>query len=167
MIAQSADILGQMGVPGENQVVFKALVRIVSEQKFSLGTRSIAAESLGHLNYAGGDKANPVQATAALGQLAIDSCLAETKLPSDADAEVPENYRRLVQRLSSVQLAAKGIASLAQEPAQKTFLDELQKNVEQLTKSLESTQNEGKDMTPSIDETRGKLETWLKNKPAS
>jgi hypothetical protein len=79
---------------------------------------------------------------------------------------VPETYRRLVQRLSAVLTALKGIAPFAQEPAQKTFLDELQKIVKPLNDSLESTQSDPKDMSAPIEESKSKLEDWLKKKPA-
>ena len=169
MIAQAADVLGHLKSVGENQAVFKALVRIVSEPKFSLATRGIAADSLGRLNYADTEKTNTVEATAALGQLAIDACEAEIKNAPSASAdetEDPEPYRRLVQRLCSVSAALKGLAPLAQEEAPKTFLDDLLNNTEQLQKSLESTQSEGKDMTPAIKELQGKLTEWLGKKPA-
>ena len=51
----------------QDNAVFKAMLKTVSETKLPLCTRSIAAESLGRLNYSGAAGIDPAEAAAALG----------------------------------------------------------------------------------------------------
>ena len=78
---------------------------------------------------------NPVETAAVLGQFAVDACAEELRQPRRSGD--PVSRRRVKQRLDAVLTALtggdenrKGIASLAREPAQQAYLDELRKSIE-------------------------------------
>ena len=169
ILALATETLGRLGSVGENNAVFKMMAKTLSDVKLSLSTRSIAAESLGRLNYAGAAGINPVEAAAMLGQFVIDACTEE--LRRGKDAGLPISRRRMKQSLSAAMLALiggeenrKGIAPLAREPGQRAFLAELQKNIETLMKVLDKA-SEGDDLEGPVDQLRSTLEAWLKKKP--
>jgi hypothetical protein len=146
------------------------MIKTASDAKLPLSTRCIAAESLGRLNYAGAAGIDPVEAAVALGQLAIDVCRQE--LQSSKETGYGVSRRRLKQRLDAVLFALggdgdadhKGIASLAQEP-QQPFLDELQKNIKELSDLLDDKARKDDDMKPPVEDLQKKLEAWLQKKP--
>jgi hypothetical protein len=169
ILGQALETLGILGSAGENGAVAKQMLKTVADSKLSFSTRTIAAESLGNLSYAGVG-INPVEATAALGQFAIDACTEELRLVKEH--EYPVSRRRMKQRLGAVLKALngtgeekKGIASLANEEAPKAFLGELAKDIEGLLKSFDDPNREGDDLEEPVGDFKDKLEAWLKQKP--
>ena len=67
ILAQAVETLGLLGSVGEDDAVYKAMLKTVDDGKLRLCTRSIAAESLGQLNYAGAAGIDPSEAAATLG----------------------------------------------------------------------------------------------------
>ena len=56
------------------------MLAAVADAKLSLCTRSIAADSLGHLKYSDAGGIDPVETAATLGRLAADACTEELRL---------------------------------------------------------------------------------------
>ena len=164
-------MLGLLGSVGASNAVFDAMLKAVSETKLPFCTRRIAAESLGQLNYSGAAGIDPTEAAAALGQFAIQVC--EEELRSAKDSGNPVSRRRVKQRLDAVMTALggtgeggrKGIISLAQEP-QRPLIDELQKDLKDISDLLDDKRHERENMKPRVEELRKKLEAWLQKKPA-
>lgn len=170
ILGQAIEILGALGSAGENGAIAKQMLKAVADSKLSFSTRTIAAESLGNLSYAGAG-INPVEATAVLGQFAIDACTEELRLVKEH--EYPVSRRRMKQRLGAVLKALNGtgeesrmgFVSLAKEEAPKAFLGDLQKEIEGMLKSFDDPNREGDDMEEPVSEFKDQLEAWLKQKP--
>jgi hypothetical protein len=170
ILAQALETLGRLGSVGENNAAFKTMLKAVSDAKISFSTRTIAAESLGRLNYAGVAGINPVAAAAVLGQFAIDACTEEIRLTKQT--EYPVSRRRMKQRLGAVLLALnggdeenpKGIASLAGDKTQQTFVGALQKDIASLTSVLDDNRRKDDDLQDPVEKLRSTLEAWLKKK---
>lgn len=171
IVGQALDTLGILGSAGENGAVAKQMLKTVADSKLSFSTRTIAAESLGNLSYAGVAGINPVEATATLGQFAIDACGDELQLVKEHS--YPVSRRRMKQRLGAVHKALigsggeskKGIASLVKEEAPKAFLSALQKEIDGMLRLFDDPSHEGDDLEEPVDEFKGKLEEWLTQKP--
>jgi len=163
ILAQAVETLGLLRALGEENAVYKAMLKIVSETKLPLGVRCVAAESLGRLNYSGAAGIDPVEAASALGQLAIDACAEE--LARTKSATTGPVRQRLVQRLDAILVALKAIAPLAQAP-QQPFVAELQKKVTELRDLLDDNRRKEDNMKPQVETLRKNLEAWLQKKPA-
>lgn len=171
ILGQAIETLGMLGSVSEDGVVAKQMIKTVANPNLSFSTRTIAAESLGNLIYAGDTGISPVEATAVLGQFAIDACTEELRLAREHNQ--PPSRRRLKQRLGAVLKALsgsgeenrKGIASLAKEDAPKAFLGELQKEIGALVKFFDDPQHEGDDLEEPVNDFKDKLEKWSQRKP--
>jgi hypothetical protein len=171
MFGQAFEILGTLGFVGENNSVYNAMLKALADNKLSLRTRRVAAESLGQLKYAGVAGIDPIEAAAAIGQYAIDVCSEALRLPKETD----KNFiRRLMKQQLTASLTAliggedparKGIASLAREPAQQSFLNELQKNIKDMIDLVDDKKREKDELQGPIRDLLQKLEAWLKKKP--
>ena len=98
LLAQSIQTLGQIGSVGKDNAVFQLMIKTVADSKLSFSTRTIAAQSLGMLNYAGATGINVVDAVADLGQFAANACADE--LQSVKDTGLTVSRRRMKQRLA-------------------------------------------------------------------
>ncbi len=171
ILAYALETLGYLDSVGENNAVYKALVKAVADNKLSLRTRDIAVASLGRLKYGGAGGINPVEAAAALGQFVDNVCNEVLRQPKQTSQSIPR--RMLRQPLAAVLIALtgtgedthRGIGSLAGE-AQRPFLDQLQKSIEKVTEFLDDRRNEQNDFTPYVEELRTAVEALLKKKPA-
>jgi hypothetical protein len=167
---QAIDILGRLGSVGESNAVFTLLAKTLSDDKLPLKTRTVAAESLGLLNYSGASGINPADVAATLGQLAGDVCTDELQRAKKSGD--PISRPRMMERLSAVLLALaggedggrKGIISLASEPNQQASLGELRKSIESMTDQLSDKKHEDDKLEGPVEELRTKLEAWLKKK---
>ena len=175
--AQAIGVLGRLGSVGDNNAVFKLLVKKTADAKLSFATRSIAAESLGRLNYSGAAGINALETAAIVSQFVVDACTEELKRVRDLEAKDSEqgvSRRRMKRQLNAALMALvggednsrKGIASLAKEPAQQNLLAALQKNIETLASVVDNRQSDRDDLKKGVEELRAKLETWLKKKPS-
>lgn len=170
ILGQALEVLGALGSAGENGAVAKQMLKVVADSNLTFSTRTIAAESLGSLSYAGVG-INSVEATAALGQFAIDACTEELRLVKEH--EYPVSRRRMKQRLGAVLKALKGtgeenqkgIASLAENGAPATFVGDLQKAIEGMIKVFDDPNREGDDLEEPVANFKDKLDTWLQQKP--
>ena len=171
ILAQTVETLGSLGVVGENNAVFKAILNTLSDSKLSLRTRGVAAVSLGRLAYSGAAGIDPVEATTTIGRYAIDVCGEELRLAKDGDKGV--SRQRLKQGLSAAMMALiggedparKGIASLAREQAQQAFSAELQKLIKGMIDLIDDKKHEEEDLKGPVEKLQGNLEAWLKKKP--
>ena len=169
--SQAIETLGRLGSVGDNDGVFNLLLKNVADSKLSFSTRCIAAESLGRLNYAGTGGISPVDTAAILGQFVIKACGDELRLAKETEKHI--SRRRMKQRLSAARAAifgseenrSKGLASLAREQLQQTFLADFQKTLEATTDKLDDKKLEGDDLETAIDDLRTNIEGWLKKKP--
>ena len=147
------------------------MLKTVSETKLPFCTRSIAAESLGQLDYSGAAGIDATEAAAAIGQFAVQIC--EEELRSVRDTGNAVSRRRVKQRLEAVLTALggtgeggrKGIVSLAREP-QRPWIGELQKDLKDLGDLLDDVRHKDENMKPRVEELRKKLDAWLQKKPA-
>ena len=177
ILAQAIGVLGRLGSVGDNNAVFKLLVKKTADAKLSFATRSIAAESLGRLNYSGAAGINALETAAIVSQFVVDACTEELKRVRELEAKDSEqgvSRRRMKRQLNAALMALvggednsrKGIASLAKEPAQQNLLAALQKNIETLASVVDNRQSDRDDLKKGVEELRAKLETWLKKKPS-
>ncbi len=171
--AQAIDVLGRLGAVGDSNAVFKVLVRKLADAKLSLSTRSIAAESLGRLNYANAAGINALETAAIIGQFVVDACSEELKMVKELeakDAEQGVSRRRMKRQLNAALTALAGgedknrksILSLVKDPAQQNLLAALQKNIEAMTTIIDDKKSENEDLKKGVEELRSKLDSWLK-----
>jgi len=171
--AQAIDILGRLGSLGDNNAVFKALVKKLGDPKLSLSTRSVAADSLGRLNFANASGVNPLDTAAVIGQYVADACNEELKMVKELEAKDAEQgvSRRRMKRQLNAALSAltggedknrKSILSLAKDPAQQNLMAALQKSIEAMTSIIDNRNSEKDDLKKGVEDLRTKLETWLK-----
>jgi hypothetical protein len=166
--AQALETLARLGSVGENNAVFNSMVKTLVDEKLSLSTRGIAAESLGRLNYSNASGISSVDTAGKLAQFLLDACAEETR--QSKNAVDPVMLRRLMrQRVSEVCSALtgeeenrKGIASLAREASQQALLGDLQKSIEATAEFLDDKKHEAEELQGPVEELQGKLEAWLK-----
>jgi hypothetical protein len=169
IVSQAADILGGLGSVGDNNAVFKALTKILANDKSSLSTRSMVAEALGKLNYTGANGIDVTATASLLAQLLVDACESELgKDSADFDNEV---LRRSVHQHASNVLTAltgdgeashKGLASLARDENQKKLVGGLQKSIETILTFLDDKKTEDEDAEKPIKKFNGELKKLLK-----
>jgi hypothetical protein len=185
ILTQAVETLGLLKSVGEDAAVYKAMLKTVAEAKLRLCTRSIAADSLGRLNYAGAGGIDAAEAAAVLGKFAIDSCTREIKLYAEESARAKSNMtspamwlqwkqrldtamrQRLKQRLDVALATLKALAPLAQEP-QQPWLAELQTDVKSASDALGNMPDDKlkeHESMPRVEELRKKLAAWLQKKP--
>ena len=117
LIGQAVTALGLLGSVGENNAVVSGDLKTIADAKLSFCTRSIAAESLGRLDYSESRASSAAGTAAALAQFAIDACTEELECVRRTSIAVERG--RLKQRLDAVLTKAlEGIAELAKEPDQ-------------------------------------------------
>jgi len=170
IVAQAVETLGLLGSVGDDNTVFQALLKTLSDNKLALGARSAAAEALGQLDYANASGIDAAEAASAVGRFVLDACNDGLQQASSADGTA---LRRRVLQFLTASLGAlegsgkegrKGIASLAKD-AQQPFLDELRKEVKAAAVQLGDKKHESDDMKPVVEGLRKKVEAWLKKKP--
>ena len=167
IVAQAAETLGLLGSTGDGNNVFSALSGLVADSRFSDRTRSIAAQALGQLNYAGTAGINPPAEAAKIARFLADACADQMRRSTEAARPVP---RRRIKLLLNVSLAAldgtderhKGIMSSATQADQRELLGELHACIKKLSDLLDDRRNEDQDMGPPVDELRQGLDAWLK-----
>jgi hypothetical protein len=172
--AQAVETLGYLGAVGQNNAVFNAMFKTLADNKLSISTRSIAARSLGRLNYSGVTGINSVEVAAALGQFLVDACNDVSQLAkTTSKPALLRNWIRQPLRDASAALigpedaAGKGgVKPLAPEGSLRTYLDKLQEKIETLAGFLDDPKHEKDDLLPQVDGLRKALEAWLKEKPA-
>lgn len=165
IVAQALDTLGLLGSPGDGNAIFKAMINIVSDSRFSDRTRTIAAAALGRLNYAGVTGVDPAAEAAKIARFLLDAVAEQTRISTEASQ--PVSPRRIKQLLNS-SLAAlaglgerkKGIMSLTNQAEKKALLDELHKTIKTPSDLLDG-RSQGQDLGPPIEELRKGLEAWL------
>lgn len=182
MVAKAAEGLGSLGIVGDNNQVFTALMKLVANDKLPFPVRCAAADALSHLDYSSANGIQPVDAAAALAQLAVDAC--KDGLATDKHTTRIPFRRRILGRIIPVQLALSGddsknhggIASLAKEPPQKDFVAALQKALKEAIDELDYKDPKAdfqkdpdvvelKDMKATVTKLQNDLEQLLKKKP--
>ncbi len=178
IVAQGLKTLGLLESPGEGNAVFKALLSAVADAKLSLCTRSIAADSLGHLKYSDAGGIDPAETAATLARLAADACAEEVRLlkPDSVAVERGRIKRRLDAVLTALsgpvppEEGCKGIASLAKEEGQKAWIEELSGKkglVRVVSETLDDPRmrEKEKDVKAGVEGLPKKLDAWLAKKP--
>jgi len=174
---QAIETLGALGSVGNNNAVFQAILKSVADDKLPSFVRSAAADSLGQLNYSSATGISPVETAATLGQYAIDVCDEELRLVKKPVTQVWR--RQALQRLAAVLSALsgakdasgaedanhKGIISLAKDPNQQAYVDELQKAIKEACESLDDKDQDDKSMKAVVQELQKKLKASLEKKP--
>ena len=169
IIAQAIETLARFNSVGDDNAVFKLMAKTLADNKLSLSTRSIAADSLGRLNYSAATGINAADTAAVLGQFLVDACVEELRLAKSTGKGV--SRRRMKQQLEAALTALtgdgenrKGIASLARDAGQQALVRDLQKEIKALTDVLDNLQSNPDDLKGQVGELRDKLETRLKSK---
>ena len=173
--AQAVETLAYLGSVGQNNAVFNAMLKTVADNKLSISTRSIAARSLGRLNYSGATGINTAEAVTALGQFLLDACNdVSRRAAATSKTALLRSWIRLP--LGDVLTALTGtddgtgkggIKSLLRDDTQRASLDKLQKPIETLANFLDDPRRDKDkdDSLPQVDELRKALEAWLKDRP--
>jgi hypothetical protein len=170
MRKQAVEILGSLGVAGNNNQAAQTLSKIIGDAKISLYTRSAAAESLGKLKFTGAGGLNAAETVKNLGQLMFDACDVELKTAKAGD--LPIERRRLRTILMAANDGLKNLATQAKDPAktnianlQKFFTDMdkfMDKNFSTLKDDPEALQAANDELKTAVETGHGKLEEWLK-----
>ncbi len=163
MRMQAIDILGLLGMPGNNNQAVQALAGIIGDAKVKFSTRCAAAEALGKLNITGPGGANAAELAKLLGQLMAEGCGAGLKSAQDSGMTV---FRRQMKVcLQAAMEGLKRLAPLAKDPAQQTYLKELQKIFDGLLKDLDEAKLGDDEVQKKVEDYQGKLNEWLAKKP--
>lgn len=167
IVGQALDTLGFLGSPGEGNAVFKAMIKIVADPRFSDRTRAIAADDLGRLNYAGATGVDAAAEAAKVARFLLDAVNEQTRV--NTEASQPVSHRRIKQLLNASLSAlagsgngSKGIMSLASQAEKKVLLDELHQTVKAQSDQLNARNSQDKDIVPIIEELTRGLDAWLK-----
>lgn len=171
--AQAVEALGYLGSVGQNNAVFNVMLKTLADNKLSLSTRSIAARSLGRLNYASAAGLNAGDAATTLGQFLLDACNdVSQRAATTTKPALLRNWIRLPLGDALTALTGTddgtgkgGIKSLLRDDAQRASLDKLQKPVETLAAFLDDSKREKEDLLPQVGELRKSLDAWLKDRP--
>jgi hypothetical protein len=177
MRMQAMEILGLLGMPGNDNQVADALSRIVANAEAPSFMRCAAAETLGKLKYASGNGLNLVDLAKGLGQLMLKAC--QEELQSVKETNNPVSRRRLKARLDPAIEGLKGVLPLAKEP-EKKYLEDLQTIFDELDRDLnkeppklkeddpqkhdEEMQDYNDALKKSVQGCQTKLEAWLGKK---
>lgn len=125
------DTLGQLGSPGQQGTVAKALVKVLGESTAPLSVRCEAARALGRLKMTPQTGLDPTAVAQSLGYLATAACEHEIhRCEEDTDRVI--DVRKLKAQLVSIRAALTGneakrgepfggILALATEPNDKTY----------------------------------------------
>jgi hypothetical protein len=159
ILGQAVETLGSLGAVGENNAVFKLLLKTVADSKLSRSTRAIAAEALGRLNYNGAAGISPLETGKVLGRFVSDGCADELRKAKSSEKGI--SRRRMQQCLTAATAALKAVSALARDPAQQTPLADLQKNLETTSGKI-AEWREGDDRQEPVEQLQGDLEAWLK-----
>jgi hypothetical protein len=163
MRMQAVDILGLLGMPGNNNQVVQALSAVVGDEKAKLSLRCAAAEALGKINIAPTGNVNAVALAKPLGQLMAQGCGAALK--SVDELGMPAFRRSMKACLQSVMEGLKRLTPLANNPPQQAYLKELQKTFDGLLKDLDDSKLEDPEVQKRVEETQAKLNEWVAKKP--
>ncbi len=87
---RAADILGEIGLVGDNRAIFDSLVKIVGDAEEPLSMRCTAAKSLGRLNYTNVTGIDPLATSRQLGALAAQACRVEETRAKDEQKKLAE-----------------------------------------------------------------------------
>ncbi|MEN6457622.1 MAG: hypothetical protein ABFC63_01720 [Thermoguttaceae bacterium] len=162
LLGQALKTLGVLGSPGEADALFKTLLGAVENTKLAVCTRTIAADSIGRLNYSGA-QINVVDTSSALGRLAADACSDELRLAnSDSNAI---SRARLKLRCDTVIAAAKSMIDLAKEPPHQAWIGELVKAVKTVADAADDARRSADDVKTAVEGLPKNVETWLEKKP--
>jgi hypothetical protein len=166
MQAQATEVLGELKAVGNGGEVAMALKDIVAASALPWRgeLRAAAAEALGKLDYRGATELHPAasQFAAALGQLALDACTAET------NAQVP-SPRRLKYRVGAAMIGLTGTdedgtggaSTLATGPPHQAFVAEVRKSLEAILNVAEEAKDDGSVLKEKIGPERAKLAQLL------
>ena len=167
ILGQALETLASLGAVGNGNAVFKIMLKTTADDNLSLSTRSIAAESLGRLNYAGATGINLADAAAVLGRFVLEVCAEELDKAKDTDE--PVSRQRMQQCLSAVETALEGdkemnrpggIASLAKTQNQRALVDGFQKNIQSMSEQIVDWE-EGDDLTDAVKKLQSDLEALV------
>lgn len=170
LLAQAIETLGNLGAVGDGNAAFKAMGKTMADQKLRFSTRCIAAEAMGRLNYANATGINVAETAGAIGQFALDTCTEVSQSLKDGDYQV--SRRRLKQGIASALIALvgdgaedhKGIASLAKEPSQQKYVDDLKKAMAAASEYLDDKKHDEDKLDEPLEQLQGQLEALLKKK---
>jgi len=152
MRRQAARILATLRI-GNSSAVVAALAKTVADKRLPLSTRCAAAEALGRLDYRGAGGVNFTPTAAALRQLTIEVCAAETE---------PISRRRLKSRLFAVGVGAAGIAAAGGAPE---GLVGLKKSLTAMIGLIENRKLPAEVMIEKINEEAEKLQSGAAKNP--
>jgi hypothetical protein len=159
MRAQAAEILGELGVVGNNGAVARALSGIVADATLPFSTRATAAKAIGKLDFRGASGLNTADVAKPLGQLAVDVCAAEVKAQA-------VSRDRLKAHFLAAKLGLTALAAGASGTAQQTLLAQLGNSVTTMLDALENRQLDDSTMLQTIEQEATKLRNSLKTGPA-
>lgn len=169
---QVIDALGRLGAVGENNSVFKAILdSVVNENRsLSFSTRCIAAEAMGHLNYAGAKEIDVMDTAVKLAQFVVKTCDDEVRRATDAGKQICE--RRVLQCVYSVRTALvgddahkdKSLITLA-NASQKEYLAKLQKEIQTAVETIDSDEADPNLLPTAIEDLRIIVADWVKKRP--
>ena len=166
IVGQALDTLGLLGSPGEENAVFKAMIDVVADSGFTDRTRTIAADALGRLNYAGVAGVDPAVEAAKITRFLLDAVARQTRISTETTQPVsPRRIKQLINAcltaLSGSGSAGQGIISLTNQAEKKALLDELHKTIKTLGDQLDKRGSQDMDIASHLEELRKGLEAWL------
>ncbi len=160
MRMQAIEILGLLGVLGNNNQVVQVLAGAISDSKATFSVRCAAAEALGKLKLAEASGLNAASLAKTLGKLMLDACSAELK--SVKETGTPVSRRRMKTRLSAAMEGLEGLKPLAKDQAQ---MEELQKILDDLLKDLDNSRLADAELQKTAEGCQAKLKAWVEKRP--
>ncbi|MEN6407524.1 MAG: hypothetical protein ABFC77_13765 [Thermoguttaceae bacterium] len=171
ILAQVIEILGQLGTPGDDNAVYQAIFKTASNSKLPIVTRATAIEALGHLDFTGAQGVDFEEPAVAVARFVVDACDEVARLAKQSGYSPVESHRWLRPCLEAARLALngadashKGLASLAQPPAQRSRLEQLQKCIAPAIAFLDAKDHEQEPLDPTLATLRDAVNAWLKQK---
>jgi hypothetical protein len=162
-VGQAMTGLGSLGSVGERQAAFQAIVKTIADSKRSFGTRSIAVESLGQLDYADADGIDVADTAATLVQFAINACDEESKVLVDR-GRIKQRIEIVSRALNGSGGSRKGIRSLVKDEGQAAHFKELNELLRRAGDDLDDPEKI-MDAISTVETLRAALDDWLKKKP--
>ncbi|OHB73519.1 MAG: hypothetical protein A2V70_03800 [Planctomycetes bacterium RBG_13_63_9] len=171
MLAQAAEILGELGAVGEGGAGGTALNDMVADSKLSWSgePRVAAAEALGRLNYqnAAALNASASAFATALGQLVADACAVEAESQNPSPRRLKNRVGAALVGLTGPSLdGTAGVASFATGPPHQALVAELKKSLEAILGVIDANEKDGKAMKEQLAPEAAKLSRLLTSGPA-
>jgi HEAT repeat protein len=158
--AQAAEVLGLLGLPGNNGSVVKALVAMLHDAQLPLAQRCRAAYALGQLNY-GGATLSGGPCLDALGGLARDALTAQQK-GSLNQRGLKGHINDVLAGLRGADDQHSGVGALAKTAAEQTRRDGLLRVLDPLCDALDDVNLSDTDVATKVKEALSALAPLVK-----